>query len=75
MKYLIILLCLLTSATLFAQGNLRVRGTVRSSDNKNLAGASVILKYEGSKDSLKTATTDKGVFTFGNVGEGKVLIN
>lgn len=73
MKYFLPLICFICfSSASFAQ--LKVRGTVKNDDGKNLPGASVILYYPGTTDSLKTVTNDKGIFTFSNVKKAKVEV-
>ncbi len=57
-----------------ASAQLKVRGTVKNDEGKNLAGASVVLYYPGTKDSLKTVTNEKGSFTFNDVKKAKVEV-
>lgn len=73
MKYFL-LLVILVGSSLFSSAQLRVKGTVKNDEGKNLAGASVVLYYPGSTDSLKTVTNEKGVFTFNNVKKAKVEV-
>lgn len=73
MKYFLLLL----SSVCFsfaASAQLKVRGTVKNDEGKNLAGASVVLYYPGTKDSLKTVTNEKGSFTFADVKKAKVEV-
>ena len=56
----------ITCTRLSAQ-TVSVKGIVQNEDAKPLANASVFLFYEGSKDTLKTVTNDKGLFTFKDV--------
>ncbi|MBC7934417.1 MAG: outer membrane beta-barrel protein [Rhizobacter sp.] len=73
MKYLLLLLSFLfISVAGFSQ--LKVRGTVKNDDGKNLAGASLVLYYPGTKDSLKTVTNEKGSFTFNDVKKARVEV-
>lgn len=74
MKQLFFLAFLLANSTLYAQTPVKVRGTVRTSDNKTLSGASVMLTYAGSQDTLKTVSNEKGNFTLNNVKAAKVQI-
>ena len=48
------------------QEKITVRGVVKTEDGKPMPNASVALFYKGDKDSLKTVTNTKGVFTFLN---------
>jgi hypothetical protein len=73
MKYFLLLITLVGSS-LISSAQLRVKGTVKNDDGKNLAGASVVLYYPGSTDSLKTVTNEKGAFTFNNVKKAKVEV-
>ena len=73
MKYLILLISLGGfSLQSFAQKQIKVRGVVKSDEGKSLSGASVLLYYPGTKDTLKTITNEKGVFTFSAVNPSKV---
>ena len=56
----------ITCSRLSAQ-TVSVKGIVQNEDAKPLANASVFLFHEGSKDTLKTVTNDKGLFTFKDV--------
>ncbi|RYF89911.1 MAG: hypothetical protein EOO03_04900, partial [Chitinophagaceae bacterium] len=57
-----------------AQKPITVKGVVKTEDGKTLSGASVVLTYAGKKDSIKTASSDKGAFTFNNVAAAKVQV-
>ena len=73
MKYFLLALSFICiSSAGFSQ--LKVKGTVKNDDGKNLAGASVVLYYPGTKDSLKTVTNEKGTFTFSDVRKAKVEV-
>lgn len=73
MRYFLLLFSFICfSASVSAQ--LKVKGTVKNDDGKNLAGASVVLYYPGTKDSLKTVTNEKGVFIFNDVKKTKVEV-
>jgi len=75
MKYFFLFLTsLLLSFVSFAQKQVKIRGTIKTSEGKTLSGASVILSYPGKKDTLKTASNDKGGFSFSNINAGKVTI-
>ncbi len=76
MKYLLLLFISLGffSVKTFAQKQIKVRGVVKSDEGKSLAGASVQLYYPGNKDTLKTVTNEKGVFTFSAVNPAKVSV-
>ena len=50
------------------------RGVVKSDEGKSLSGASVLLFYPGEKDTLRTVTNEKGVFTFSAVNPAKVSV-
>lgn len=61
------LLCcclLLMNFCLHAQQNTIVSGTVRSESGELLSGVTVTAKNANSKESFKTITNEKGVFTF-----------
>ena len=73
MRYFLLLLSLICFSSA-ATAQLKVRGTVKNDDGKNLAGASVVLYYPGTNDSLKTVTNEKGSFTFNNVKKAKVEV-
>ncbi|MEP6712871.1 MAG: TonB-dependent receptor [Ferruginibacter sp.] len=49
-----------------AQEKISIRGVVKTAEGKPMANASVTLFYQGEKDSLRTVTNDKGIFTFKN---------
>ncbi|RYD77757.1 MAG: hypothetical protein EOP53_12455, partial [Sphingobacteriales bacterium] len=73
MRYFVLLVTAICFSTIsFAQ--LKVKGTVKNDNGKNLAGASVTLYYPGTTDSLKTVTNDKGSFTFNNVKKARVEV-
>jgi hypothetical protein len=75
MRYLLLLISLgCFSLQSFAQKQIKVRGVVKSDEGKSLSGASVLLYYPGTKDSLKTVTNEKGVFTFSAVNPAKVAV-
>ncbi|MFT3980487.1 MAG: outer membrane beta-barrel family protein [Ferruginibacter sp.] len=63
---------LLFFAAGFAQ--VSVRGVVKNNDGKILSGASVTLYYPGTKDSLKTVSNEKGIFSFSKVNSRVVEI-
>jgi hypothetical protein len=68
MKLLLTALCtLVLLATANAQTKISIKGVVKNENGKPLSGASVSLFYDGSKDSLKSVTNDKGIFIFNNV--------
>lgn len=58
----------------FCQQLIVVKGTVKAADDKLLRGASVLLYYKGSKDSLKTVTNETGAFSFANVKSKPLVI-
>ena len=57
-----------------AQNRISVRGVVKNADGSTMSNASVLLFYKGSRDTLKTVSNDKGVFSFKNVLQKKVGI-
>ncbi|MDB5201064.1 MAG: hypothetical protein JWQ27_473 [Ferruginibacter sp.] len=70
MKLIFTLLSLVFfTAVVSAQQTLSVRGIVKSNDGKPVSGATVILFAEGSKDSVKAVSSDKGLFSFKNVAQ------
>jgi Outer membrane protein beta-barrel family/Carboxypeptidase regulatory-like domain len=75
MKIFFFLLSLLLSAGAIAQKPVKVKGIIKTSEGKALSGASVVLSYAGSKDSLKAVSSEKGSFSFSNVNPGKVTIS
>jgi hypothetical protein len=58
-----------------AQKNITVKGSAKTNEGKALTQASVSLYYNGSKDTLKTITNDKGNYAFTNVQAKKVMIS
>ena len=74
MKYILLLLISLSvfSVQSFAQKQIKVKGVVKNDEGKSLSGASVILFYTGTKDSLKTISNDKGIFNFTAVSAAKI---
>ncbi len=75
MKYFFpVIALLLLCLTGFAQKAMVVKGAVKTEDGKPLSGASVVLYYAGSKDSVKTVSNEKGAFTFNNVAPVKVRV-
>ncbi|MEO6406828.1 MAG: outer membrane beta-barrel protein [Ferruginibacter sp.] len=67
MKHLFTLVILFISSFAFAQKTISVKGIVRTDDGKNLSGATVILYTAGEKDTARTVSNEKGVFSFTNV--------
>ncbi len=63
---LIIGLLILSSAS-FAQKTISIKGIVKNIDGEVLPKATVIVFYEGEKDSIKTTASDKGIFSFDNL--------
>jgi hypothetical protein len=75
MKYVFLLLIsFISMQSVVAQKPIKVKGLVKTSEGKNLSGASVVLYYPGKKDSLRAVTNDKGSFTIPNVVPGKVSV-
>lgn len=75
MKYAFLLLVSLISIqSVVAQKPIKVKGVVKSSDGKNLSGASVLLYYQGKADTIRAVSNDKGVFTLSNVMPGKASV-
>ena len=58
----------------FSQQLIIVKGTVKTNDDKFLKGASILLYYKGSKDSLKTVSNETGGFSFLNVKSKPLVI-
>ena len=75
MKLFITLAVLFTTTVAFAQKPITVKGGVKGDDGKNLLKASVILYYPGSRDTMRTFTNEKGIYTFSNVQAKKVMIS
>ncbi len=57
-----------------AQKKINIAGIVKIEDGKALTKASVKLFFIGEKDTLRTVTTEKGVYTFNNVDAKKAVI-
>jgi len=75
MKYVILLLIsIISMQTVVAQKPIKVKGVVKTSDGKNLGGASILLYTPGKPDTLRAVSNDKGVFTIANVVPGKVTL-
>lgn len=76
MKHSILLFiaAVILSTASFAQKQLKVRGVVKSDEGKSLSGASVLLYYPGGKDTVRTVTNEKGVFTFSAINAQKVAV-
>lgn len=74
MKYILLLLISISvfSVQSFAQKQIKVKGVVKNDEGKSLSGASVIMFYTGTKDSLKTISNDKGIFIFSAVNASKI---
>src|SRR6476469_8737592 len=47
-----------------AQEKIKIQGVVRNEQGKAISKASVLLFHEGSTDTLRTLTNDKGLFEF-----------
>jgi len=62
------------STGVFAQAKISIRGVVKNADGKTMPNASVILYFKGQKDSLRTVSNDKGIFSFQNVPAKNVAI-
>ncbi len=73
-KILFALLALFVFFNVQAQKKINVAGIVKIEDGKALAKATVKLFFIGEKDTLKTITTEKGVYTFKNVDAKKAEI-
>ena len=65
---------LLTVQQGLSQKAIVVKGIVKTSDNKILAKASVILYYKADKDSLKTSSGENGEFSFPNAKAKKLAV-
>lgn len=75
MKYaFLLLISFISMQSVVAQKPIKVKGVVKTSEGKNLSGASVVLYYPGKTDSLRAVTNDKGSFTIPNVVPGKVSL-
>lgn len=75
MKYaFLLLISFISIQSVVAQKPIKVKGVVKTSEGKNLSGASVVLYYPGKTDSLRAVTNDKGSFTIPNVVPGKVSL-
>jgi hypothetical protein len=75
MKYaFLLLISFISMQSVVAQKPIKVKGVVKTSEGKNLSGASVVLYYPGKTDSLRAVTNDKGSFTISNVVPGKVSL-
>ena len=71
MKYLLLLTGLfLFSFTVQAQQKISIKGKVISTDGNPLPEATVVLLNKNGKDSLKTVSTDKGLFAFNEIQQG-----
>lgn len=71
LKLLFLCLCV---CSLNSYAQLTVRGIVKNDEGKALAGASLILYYPGSQDSLKTVSNEKGIFSFSKVKPARVEV-
>ena len=58
-----------------AQNTLSIRGIVKNADGNILPNASILLYYKGEKDTLKTVSNDKAVFTFQRVNPKKITLS
>lgn len=58
-----------------AQNTLSIRGIVKNADGNIMPNASILLYYKGEKDTLKTVSNEKGVFTFQRVSPKKVTLS
>jgi len=65
---------MMLSFSSIAQDKISVRAAVKNADGNSLSNASVLLYYKGEKDTLKTVTNDKGIFSFKNVLPKKIGI-
>lgn len=65
-RFYLVALLLISFSALSAQ-SISIRGIVRNEDGKPLGNASVMAFTEGTKDTLRTVSNDKGIFTFSNV--------
>ncbi|MBC7536622.1 MAG: outer membrane beta-barrel protein [Ferruginibacter sp.] len=75
MKYIFFFFCLLLIAKQgLSQKTIVVKGIVKTSDNKSLAGASIILYYKADTDSLKKSSGENGEFTFTNAKAKKMAV-
>ncbi|MEI2749832.1 MAG: carboxypeptidase-like regulatory domain-containing protein [Ferruginibacter sp.] len=75
MKYLLLLTGLfLFSFTVQAQQKISIKGKVVSTDGNPLPEATVVLLNKNGKDSLKTVSTDKGLFAFNEIQQGVYLL-
>lgn len=72
-KFVLIIFCFVTT-TAFSQTGITVKGIVKTDEGKSLAKASVMLYYQGEKDTLKTTSDEKGGFIFSNVRKKNAAI-
>lgn len=66
-RFTLIIALLIFSSASFAQKTISIKGIVKTNEGDVLPKATVIVFYEGEKDSLKTLTNDKGIFSFDNL--------
>lgn len=66
-RFTLILALLIFSSAAIAQKTISIKGIVKNSDGEALPKATVIVFYEGQKDSIKTTSNDKGIFSFDNL--------
>lgn len=66
-RFTLMIALLIFSSASFAQKTISIKGIVKTIDGDALPKATVILFYEGQKDSIKTTTNDKGIFSFDNL--------
>ncbi len=62
----IVLLLIIVEAAA-AQTVIKLKGVVKDDEGKNVSKANVMLFHEGSNDTLRTLTDDKGIFSFDKV--------
>ncbi len=73
-KLFITLLSVFFALQSTAQKTITVNGSAKTEEGKPLPKASVKLHYIGLKDTLRTTTNEKGVYTFQNVLTRKAII-
>ena len=65
-RFTLIIALLISSGAAFAQKTISIKGIVKNNEGDVLSKATVIIFYEGEKDSIKTTASDKGIFSFDN---------
>lgn len=67
---LMLLLCILSSVSLFAQSSTLVKGLVQNTNNQPIAGVSVIIRNTKTNFTSGTSTDSSGIFSFPRIASG-----